>query len=501
MLWRRKIKFQQCLAVGLCVVIIGVAAGCQKSPQSSIVVNKDLDKMIEQAENKEKKGLALDQEYDTYKTTIEDKSLGVKVNVDAKVDVPKTDKMSLFRIKQQKFTQGQIDAVRKELLGDIPLYDGAVLKKKTKKEIEEQIAALRSEMKQFEHEDSVVRSFQKQIDKLEEEYQSATVEASMKNLKPNLKLETVTKKYNEDPSDSFYSWLYSFSPEGEIFNGITDGKNGKYSRLYVWNDEYYSNYLTFNTGTKGYERAQVLSRTPDNISKSELIPLPGEKASISLEEAVEIADGFLKNTGINSEVSQFRFYEGELTTEQINMEKEEGGDRTSAHVYYVLTYMRDINGVSITSSNLSKANYTEMGKGGDVDKMFWPTEKIEFRINDSGIVGFDYWAPLVVTETVVDNSTMKTFDEVCDIFEKMSVIVHASEHYNVQIDIDRIVLGYAQVSEPDSYSTGLLVPVWDFIGSVTRAASKDGIPRTEENISCLTINAIDGSIVDRELGY
>lgn len=163
--------------------------------------------------------------------------------------------------------------------------------------------------------------------------------------------------------------------------------------------------------------------------------------------------------------------------------------------------MRDINGVSITSSNLSKANYTEMGKGGDVDKMFWPTEKIEFRINDSGIVGFDYWAPLVVTETVVDNSTMKTFDEVCDIFEKMSVIVHASEHYNVQIDIDRIVLGYAQVSEPDSYSTGLLVPVWDFIGSVTRAASKDGIPRTEENISCLTINAIDGSIVDRELGY
>lgn len=30
------------------------------------------------------------------------------------------------------------------------------------------------------------------------------------------------------------------------------------------------------------------------------------------------------------------------------------------------------------------------------------------------------------------------------------------------IKVDRVVLGYARVSEANSYDTGLLVPVWDF---------------------------------------
>jgi uncharacterized membrane protein len=45
-------------------------------------------------------------------------------------------------------------------------------------------------------------------------------------------------------------------------------------------------------------------------------------------------------------------------------------------------------------------------------KSIWPIEIIEFRINDNGIVGFDYNGPLEIKEVVVEDSYMKTFEEI-----------------------------------------------------------------------------------------
>ncbi|MDY5957580.1 MAG: DUF6034 family protein, partial [Frisingicoccus sp.] len=130
----------------------------------------------------------------------------------------------------------------------------------------------------------------------------------------------------------------------------------------------------------------------------------------------------------------------------------------------------------------------------------WPIECIEFRITDEGIVGFDYVAPLTIIETVVENSNMKSFDEVKNIFEKMVTIVNAEDSIaensqGTEIQIDRVVLGYVRVSEADSYNTGLLVPVWDFMGKI-----KDSYG-VENQRSILAVNAIDGSVIDRALGY
>lgn len=56
---------------------------------------------------------------------------------------------------------------------------------------------------------------------------------------------------------------------------------------------------------------------------------------------------------------------------------------------------------------------------------------------------------------------------------------------------------------------GVLVPVWDFFGSFegfyTEEQQAQGAPETfgnyDTNMSYLTINAIDGSVIDRGLGY
>ena len=73
-------------------------------------------------------------------------------------------------------------------------------------------------------------------------------------------------------------------------------------------------------------------------------------------------------------------------------------------------------------------------------------------------------------------------------------------------NIDRIVLGYARIYEPSTDAhTGVLIPVWDFFGSMTSESEYNGETESntskDPNESFLTINAVDGSIIDRDLGY
>ena len=164
---------------------------------------------------------------------------------------------------------------------------------------------------------------------------------------------------------------------------------------------------------------------------------------------------------------------------------------------YIFRYMRYVDGAFVTFDIKSK--HEEGWNGGDYVKKDWPTECVEIRVNDLGIVGFDYNAPLEVTETIVDQSNMKTFDEIKAAFEKMVLITNAKSDSEldsgVTVEIHRVVLGYARISEADSYDTGLLVPVWDIQGKVTDEYGNESVG------SIMTINTIDGSIIDRSLGY
>ncbi len=128
-----------------------------------------------------------------------------------------------------------------------------------------------------------------------------------------------------------------------------------------------------------------------------------------------------------------------------------------------------------------------------------------------------------------------------DIYEKMMLIKNADYMENAKeltYKIDRIVFGYTRIYEPKSDSrSGVLVPAWDFFGSYEgytriyepKSDSRSGVlvpawdffgsyegtykegaewETGSENFlyapqyeSYLTINAIDGSVIDRGLGY
>lgn len=516
-------KGKQLLSVVLSVMVLNLTvsvAGCQKNPDSSIVVNKDMEKLIEEAQDGEGTSNMQDmKKYDTYQTTLEDTSLGVKVTVDAKVDIPDTNQMSVIRVTQKEISQELLDKVKKELIPKETLYDGGIITSiKTRSEIEAEISSLRSEMKNQENEPVEDRKvlqeeYQSQIDALQEKYENAPTEIKWKGNESDGLLHSTTELLEQDPANEFYSWENDLNPEGEVYFGINDGGKGKYISLFVQNNENNGNCLRYRKNGQGYvfnaqayvgssnlndPRASLIWKADEEIPEKQLEMMQEgagsltadekETTTISQEEAQKIADTFLKSVGLD----EYQYYEGGLYCEVMDIRKTENSE-LKYNTHYIFRYARNIDGAFVTFDGKSK--HSEVWVGDDYVKKDWPIESIEFRISDDGITGFDYNAPLEETETVVEASGMKIFEEIKSVFEKMVIVANAQEGERVSIQVDRVVLGYARISEEDSYDTGLLVPVWDFQGTKT---DENGITNFG---SVLTVNAINGSVIDRAVGY
>lgn len=100
------------------------------------------------------------------------------------------------------------------------------------------------------------------------------------------------------------------------------------------------------------------------------------------------------------------------------------------------------------------------------------------------------------------NVSLLSFDDIMKIFQKQIFMnVYLDTGYPETMHITNIRLSYMRMRKPDSKDYYLL-PVWDFLGYCTDEDVDDLMSRSwYENQSFLTINAIDGSIIDRNVGY
>ena len=503
-------NIQKLGALIICVAMLLSMAACQKSPDSSLVVNKDFDKLIEEAEGTDTGKVKIediaDIEYEDYVTSFEDSDLGVKVNVNAKVDIPKADHLSVFRVKQAPFTQDFIDKVRTELMGDTPIYDGYALHIETKGEIEDIITYWRAAMN--ETDDETIRAeYQERIDELQEEYEAAPAEIVLTDYPSDGKL-----IHSDDSTD----------PDSEGVFVVSDGSDGIYSSLRVNNSPKSSNKLEFEMNKVGH--AGIMSSAdiepyigdideiladmsnkekPENYTGVDVVyedsspisyvQLKGETCTITEAEAISAADSLLEKLGL----AEFSCYDSGIINSQFYCAQSQPFIVYRTH--YAITYYRNIDGVFLTQSSGTKNN---MSTGNDAmlyGKISWPGECITIWVNDDGIIGFSYSSPIEITETVVENAAIKSFEDVRDTFEKMMVVTNAGKYTTKVFDIDRVRLSYSRISEANSYDTGLIVPVWDFSGHCETAS--DGVIIFDGYKTALAINAIDGSIIDPDLGY
>ena len=106
---------------GIAIIMSGMLAltlaGCASNPEKSVVREKNMDKMLQEAEKTEDTSTYEQvkeevQKYEKYKTQIKDKKLKVNVDVDAKVEIPGVEKLSIYRVRAQKIKQEFLERVQ-----------------------------------------------------------------------------------------------------------------------------------------------------------------------------------------------------------------------------------------------------------------------------------------------------------------------------------------------------------------------------------------------------
>ena len=139
-------------------------------------------------------------------------------------------------------------------------------------------------------------------------------------------------------------------------------------------------------------------------------------------------------------------------------------------------------------------------------------ESVYVMIDDSGVFAFRYDSPLELLETVTESAALLPFDKVQAQFERMVLLKNntvdsePSPSRSDRYVIGSVRLGLVAVREQDK-DTALLVPAWDFLGHSEHTGQLDAntpytwVEAKNECRSFLTINAVDGSIIDRAEGY
>lgn len=511
---KKEVLTMKHLRVITAILALFLLVGCAENPDSDIVNHKEMENLISEAQQdgEGKQGVEDLRQYDSYKADIANESLRVTIHADAKVDIPQTDKLSIFRVKQHDFTQSEVDNVRQLLLGDQTIYDGVAMTRETKADIERQIASTRAYLDEYiakepkeewekQDREVMIEELQKDLDRLQKEYEAAPFEAV--KIISDGRLKNASEMLSKGEDTDYWKWQNDLSCKETI--DVRNADNT--AMLYVQNNPNYSNKISFRSSPVGTKKTLGVMVTTDPLS-AQTVPgvadpfiahnaelrdvrleaIPGDSCELTREQAQEQAQDFIKKLS----PVPFTCFEGGRYAEYLSVE-------SSGHYYYrtcwILRYCREIGGVPLEQNSGMKI--FDDWDGGSYRKQFWPGEMIELHISDSGIVELDWNAPLDITETVMDNAALEPFSDISGTFEKMMPMIAAppeQAEIATEISIDRVTLSYSRISEKDSFDTGLIVPVWAFIGS------RKWYDEPEYGVQ-MAVNAIDGSVIDSALGY
>lgn len=530
------------LAVACVLIALCLLTACQPTPEVPVVVGKDQEKMLEQAqstpETEESVPLAEQVEApETYSAQEEwsDGKLVISAE-DAPVIVPDADSIPTLRVEAADFTQEQVSGFFAALFDGQTVYDveyGA----QTKDDISEQIVRLRQlkgteeyswEGDQAQLDDEIAR-LEKQYETAPETKEDVIVESDgmLKQMElmdqdgnhmayymglrvspdPKVNMNTM---FNVQNNNDMTEGVWEVSASGTGFGGMSLRRSA---------------YISYLDLSLGYNYGQ---HTPITVDEDSVIDDAAvlEKLKMTPAQAKAFGEGLLEKAG-----ADYMTLCGMYLEDDENLGNTDDIVAPAEHYAYHLYFRRTIGGIPCSFLQGSSS------AGGDMDDIFkeidengisadfsnlkyygeWSYEMMEMRINDDGVVEFDWFSPLTITDTLVEKSALIPFSQAAQAFERRlrdtyEPQVKDNEYImNMTFNVTRVALELQRVAEQDSIENGLLVPAWSFYGTtVTRhkekmldgeesiVESKNGFDRPE---ILLTVNAIDGSVINLGRGY
>lgn len=154
------------------------------------------------------------------------------------------------------------------------------------------------------------------------------------------------------------------------------------------------------------------------------------------------------------------------------------------------------------------------------DTVAWELENIYLDVGRDGILSFDWTAPSTQPVVQQAQSALLPFEEIAAIADTMlpeviqgpdgRVLVEVDQYNGFEtrmdVDITKVSLSLMRIRDKGSLQ-GTIVPVWDFWGtSDWYDAEPNAYGYQEKGMNyeyqpMLTLNAVDGTVVDRQLGY
>lgn len=464
------------LILGMLLSAFCIFTGCQPTPNEQIVINKNDGQTSGSYLQSNVPGSPASNATNTEQKTVVDEysqnNLTVKIN--AQVIVPDTDKIPVINVDQITLNQDIIDRFIKACVGDAKIAGTDNINIHTKDELTSMILQAKQQLADWQNYNNLSKDKQTQMDdgtppdmhisqlqeiisRYETEYQNAP-----------LVHDTSSASY--DPQKGYLSLLVdtglNSSSKFEFSNGSQSMRYYKYE-----NDVYPGLYIN--------------SIEKQNIAKNRL--------TISEDDAQKAALEVLKNNNIKD-------------VKIANMVPAISADGSVP--YYAFFFEKMANGVPISSTiNVMPYVNSDADTAIPTQPLIQPIQQplILVEVNNNGeLVELSIESDIALKDTVNENAKLLDLDQILKLFKKDVMLMRWSSQADLKMtfNINQIRLSLMEVRQKDTPDHLMLVPVWDFIGTETvHYADGNEVTTSFTKASFLTINAIDGSIIDRNKGY
>jgi hypothetical protein len=458
---------------------VNIFSGCHKTPDSPIVIGKDIDNMIDKAAESPV-AAAADSGEDLRTLLMAPERLtlttqGAKgnlvVHIDADVMIPDTASMPVARVGMEQFNENDVETLYNTLNNGAKSVrpDSASLSTyylEQMQELEQMMVSgnYGDKFGSKEEVEAYIQELQRQAATATDHYEEAEPDFSFK-----------TSQDEQLKHLGPYAQI-CFTPDDKII-----------SEILVMQDGFY--------GTGLYAQF-IRNKYGDNAGKQAGTP------AISQDDAQKVAQDMLVKLGLIDFVCTAKQLSSTDAAYNKMFTFGPSGAENNRSLYEFM-FTRTINNVPIT--------YTKDRGDTTVHRSYtepWMYEQIHIFVDDAGVFFLSWSSPYIVEEIVSDASSMLPFSDIQDILGRMLPIKHdhmdSDERYSYEMNVTEVHLGLMRITEKNVGDSGLLIPVWDFFGTVTM--KKEGVTMESDDefytfASFITINAIDGSIIDRELGY
>lgn len=452
------------LVFNLCLLLGLSFTACQKTPEKEAIRQKgDINQVIQDNQAKKAEG-STENNISTViaapsKENFDLKSENGKVDilVDAGVMLPEASEAPVIRINRKDFQDKDIETLCRIFFGDEEIYKEKTEEDMTKDELLEQIANVQKMMEETgkENKELSSRKLQPYIERLQ----------SLLDTAPDTYEPKPIKEFKFPEPDNTYGANSSvFMASGEL-NKIT-------GHILVQKGDAYNNcsfYLDNPEGSMCYTRNDVISMDGEAAADMKT------ECKYSEEEAVKLCEEIVQKLGREKE---YFLYSVDPTARTL---PSAGGD---SYEGYRIKFSRKVGSLQETADNFNLADEI-----GCLDTVPYAYERMDFVVGDYKVESFTWDSPMETGETIADNVNLLTYKEIIEIFKQQVLLQYADTEEAKKLHITEIRLGLMRVKNKDDQNSFTLTPVWDFI--------------QEENgkEAILTINAVDGSIMNRSLGY